>query len=107
MSNSSDKKEGRISLYTRLNKGRHEKYKIYLVKQYGDSSDEAERLLCEDEDREKWEAAIMRENQKKKKSCCERVHDFLCRCCKKKKNIQNGAAILDDFKRKSFFEKID
>ena len=97
--------KGRISLYTRLNKGKHEKYKIYLVKQYGDSSDEAEALLREDADREKWEAAIMRENQKKKKSCCECVCSFLCNCCSSKKN--EATKTLDNAKKKTFFEKPD
>ena len=97
--------KGKISLYTRLNKGKHEKYKIYLVKQYGDSSDEAEALLREDADREKWEAAIMRENQKKKKSCCECVCSFLRDCCGSKKN--EATKTLDNAKKKSFFEKLD
>ena len=73
MSNSSDKKEGRISLYTRLNKGKHEKYKIYLVKQYGDSSDEARRVAFDEENQEKYGEAVNNLTNVKKKSFFEEL----------------------------------
>ena len=95
---------GRVSSYTKLS-NKDEKYKIYLVRKYNDSSDEAEELLREDEDREKWETA-MKKNQKKK-SCCGRVCNFFYRCRKSKNNKNEAATALANAGRKSFFEKFD
>ena len=118
MHNDNNKKKKRLASYIRLNKKNGEKYKTYLVTPIYDSSDTAEQLLWEDENKEKWKAAMKREAEEKSfcgrvskraQGFCSSVYGLFNKCCscKAKRNKKKSAVTLDNAKKKSFLEEID